>query len=118
MGATMTINEHDSTPAPLSQHARQSGQNVQSATADEPATLSTYADLLLQALRVSGRLQLELQLSREQSAGRLEALQVAIRMLGESEKALERARATSQALRDELRRYVAAQMPPGASRAA
>ena len=80
------------------------------ATGDaEPIDRVGLAALLVEALQANRALQLECQLAEEHAESRLEALQVAVGMLSATDKELERARSTCQALRDELRRYVAAQ---------
>ena len=77
----------------------------QASTADRAA----LATLLVESIQANRTIQLEREIAEERAAARLEALQVAVGMLSATDKELERARSTCQALRDELRRYVAAQ---------
>jgi hypothetical protein len=82
------------------------------ATDGNPASISTYASLLLQALRQVHRYRLHLERERLRHRQTRSVLHVAVKMLAEHDAKLDSARETSQRLRDELRRYIAAQVEP------
>jgi hypothetical protein len=77
---------------------------------DKPATIGTYAKLLLQALRQVHRYRLHLERERLRHRQTRQVLHVAVKMLAEHDTKLDAARDTSQRLREELRRYIAAQV--------
>ena len=77
---------------------------------ERPVTTRGLSALLVETLQANRRLQLELGLAQEQAAGRLEALLLAVDMLNAADKLLASARSACQAQREELRRYIAAQV--------
>jgi hypothetical protein len=77
----------------------------------EPHPRANLAALLVSEIRTSRRLRLHLRYAVEKRRALADALHAAVATIADLSRTVDRARSTSQALRDELRRYTAARVP-------
>jgi hypothetical protein len=85
---------------------------------DVPRSRGSDAALILGLLGAVRTLHDDLAVAEAQGAASREALHVAVALMAERDQALKRARSTAQALREEIRRYTAAQCTQAGPRAA